>query len=321
MYLLGFFAHALYLGKTVYGDGAYYYAWLSGDPSKFSVGPALFWSPVYFVTHNQFAVGLTSVLAAIFSLILLLDILQKKFGKTVGIATIAAVAGATNLLFYGSLDTVNSHALTFFAVTVFLVLLLARRHWFAVGLALGVVGLMRTQDILFAILLIPVISKKNMLPMLTGFLIAFSPQLFAWYITTGNMFISPYLTGSEGFNFLHPHIFGVLFGTRNGLFLWTPITAIGVAGLVRARKYWMLLVFILELYTVASWSTWWQGASYSGRMFVSSLPILAFGIASIFTWLAKFRWTLTYFILVIIAPLSVMNGISIIYFLLTLPAK
>lgn len=136
-----------------------------------------------------------------------------------------------------------------------------------------------------------------------------------------------YTTGNEGFNFFQPHLLGVLFGKSSGLYLWTPITLLGTVGLVTGEhkriplRLWMTGVFLLELYFVSSWSTWWQGASYSGRMFVSSLPMLAFGIASVFTWLAKYRWTQAYFLLTVIGPLSVINSVSIIYFLLSLPGR
>lgn len=322
-YILGFVAHALYLKKTVYGDGYYYFSWLylAYSNNKFAIGPAILWAPVFTVTHNEFAVGVVGVLATIFGLVLLYDALTSMFSKLVSIMAIITVAGATNLLFYGSLDTVNSHAASFFAVSVFVALLLRRRHWFAIGLSLGLVGLMRTQDLLLAILLIPYITKKNITPIAFGTLLAFAPQLIAWNLTTGRWLVSPYLTGNEGFNPLRPHILGVLFEPRNGLFLWTPATIIGVAGLVKSRRYTFLAAFLAELYVVSSWSTWWQGASYSGRMFVSSLPLLTFGIASIYSWLSRFKWSQAYFLLTIIMPLTALNCISIIYFLLTLPNR
>jgi len=319
VYAAGFFAHAAYLHKTVYGDGAYYWAWLNLHPSKFPVGPALFWTPAYLLTHNQIVVGFTGVLATLFSLLLLWNLLLKHFSKTVSIMTVAAIAGATNLLFYGSLDAVNSHALTFFAATVFLSLLYSRqKQWFAVGVSLGLLGLMRAQDMLYAILLIPYLTKKNMFPIIAGALLGFFPQLLAWQMTTGKFWVSPYLTVREGFNFLHPHVPGVLFGLRSGLFLWTPITLLATIGLFTKKRFYMLSVFFCELFVVASWSTWWQGASYSGRMFLSSLPLLAFGIAGIFSRLATYRFTQAYYLLTIILPLTVLNITNIIYFLITL---
>lgn len=342
VYILGFFAHALYLHKTVYGDGTYYYAWLTLHPSKFSVGPALFWAPSYYLLRipNEFvrelAAGLTDVAAALFGLVLIFRLLTRRHSRTVSIMAILAIAGASNLLFYGSVDTVNSHALSFFVVCVFLSLTFSKKiYWFAVGAALAMIGLMRPQDLVFGILVLPFILKnvlgkklsfskaklwaQRIIEFILGFLLFFAPQLLAWQHTTSVFYLSPYLTHNEGFNFLHPQILGALFGVRSGLFLWTPITAIGVYGLVTGKKYWLLTVFLLELWIVASWSTWWQGASYSARMFVSTLPILSLGVADVFTAIAKYRFTQAHFLLTLVGPLTVINGISIVYFLLTLP--
>jgi hypothetical protein len=339
VYITGFFAHALYLHKTVYGDGIYYYSWLRSavvdhtinfpDGNKYSIGPAIFWAPAFLLVHQvlrgdgytlpyQLGTGLTSVLATLFALALLWRMLRKYFSTTVSIMTVAAIAGATNLLFYGSIDTVNSHALSFFTAVIFLTLLLQKqKNWFAMGGALGFLGLMRTQDILYGILLIPYISKKNILLIITGFLLVFSLQLIAWQLLYGKFWVSPYLL-HEVFNFTSPHIFDVLFNVQNGLFLWTPITLLGTIGLITKKRFLLLSVFLLELYTVASWSTWSQGASYSGRMFVSTLPILAFGIASIFSWLTRYKWTRAYFLITIVIPLSVINVILMTFFLLHL---
>ncbi|OGG35557.1 hypothetical protein A2363_03475 [Candidatus Gottesmanbacteria bacterium RIFOXYB1_FULL_47_11] len=316
-YIAGYVAHAFYLHKTVYGDGIYYYAWLTLNPSKYSVGPALFWAPAYLLTHNQFIVGFTSVLASLFGLILLWRLLQRYFSQTVSIMAVTAVALATNFLFYGSLDPVNSHALTFFAAVVYLSLLLSRhKQWLAIGAALGFLGLMRTQDLLYGILLIPVLNKKNIGRIFLGFLLAFTPQLVAWQLTSGKFWQSQYFM-REGFNFFTPHILGVLFNPQSGLFLWTPMTLIGALGLIAAKKYWFFAVFFAQLLVISSWSTWWQGASYSGRMFVSSLPVLAFGIAALFSRLSKFKFTQAYYLICIILPLSIINVLLITFFLLT----
>ncbi len=315
LYIAGYAFHAWYLRKTVYGDGSYYYAWLTGSASKFSVGPAIAWAPVYIATRSEFAVGAVSVLAAIFGLTLLYTMLAQSFSPAVSIASVAAVALASNLLFYGSLDAVNSHALSFFAVTVFLAMLRCRR-WFAVGATLGVVALMRAQDLAFGILIIPLLTKKTVLPVAAGFLLAFAPQLAAWQLVSGKFWVSPYLV-REGFILTRPHILDVLFGRGNGLFLWTPAAMLGAAGLITFKRYAYLIVFLAELFIVATWSTWWQGASYSGRMFVSSLPLLAYGIAHVFSWLETRRFGLLHFFLIIVAPLSLVNAVSILYFLLT----
>lgn len=336
LYIAGFLSHSLYLGRTVYGDGRFYYAWTKSVAidfklprnNKYTIGPALVWAPAVRAAHTilggsgnefpyQFIVGLTSVLGAVSGLVLLFRFLTQYFPRTVSLLTTLAIAFATNLFFYGSLDSVNSHALSFFATTVFLNLLYWQKNWFVIGLSLGVVALMRTQDVIFALTLIPHRKQIQIPELLLGFLLAFSPQLLAWQLTSGKFWMSPYLTGSEGFNLLHPHILEVLFSYHNGLFFWTPILAMGLIGLLLSKFNIFLKVLPLaQIFLVSTWSTWWQGASYSGRMFVSVLPIFALGIGHVFQWLwTKWFRELHYFFIFII-PLSLLNMLLIIYFLL-----
>lgn len=356
LYLLGYVSHALYLNKTVYGDGVFYYSWLrsavldhdidfrneynifhlshppapSGLPgNKYSIGPPLLWATDFVWTHllsrktgyefnYQFFVGLDGVLAAIVGLVFLFRLLTTFFPPSISILTAVVVAFATNLFFYGSLDTVNSHAASFLAATIFLnILLIGKKQWFLIGVTLGIVGLMRTQDLIYAFALVPYWKKLSMKALATGFLIGFSPQLIAWQALYGKFWMSPYLSQYEGFNFWEPHILEVLFSYHNGLFFWTPILALGLVGLwVSKFNVWLKAIVFLQIFLVSTWSTWWQGASYSGRMFVSVLPIFALGIAHVFAWLWKKGWRESYFFSIFILPLSLLNMLLIVYFLL-----
>jgi hypothetical protein len=353
-YILGFFAHAYLLKKTVYGDGIFYYSWVRSvvidrdinfandyahfgviQPktkfgtfgNKYSVGPALFWAPLFSSVHTwvrgngwtlpyQLSVGITSVLAAIAGLVLLTRLLRKSPGATA--LTILLIAGATNLLFYGSLDPVNSHALTFFVATVFLSLTLSEKpNSFALGIFLALLASIRLQDAVYILLLIPIRKHIRVLPFLSGCILAFSPQLIAWYALYGT-FANPYLAGGEGFNIFHANILGVLFAPRNGLFLWTPIVGIGVAGLIyNSKKYWpYLAVWTIELLIVASWGTWWQGTSVSGRMFVSTLPIIALGLHMFIERVYNLR-PMRFILPLLACSLCLINTIGIVYYLIT----
>lgn len=360
VYLAGFFAHAAYLKKTVYGDGIYYFSWLRsivvdhdvqftdeytyfhasqpktwlGVPgNKYTIGPAILWSPFYLWTYAivhktgfelpyQLAAGLSSVLYAIAALAFLYILLDDRFGKIVSIASIICIAFASNLFFYGSLDAVNSHAVSFFAATIFLTFLLAKKkNWLFISISLGLIGLIRSQDLILGMLILPFIKWKTLPQFLLGVVIGFIPQLIAWQLVNGNFWHSPYISSTEGFNFLHPQILSVLFSPQNGLFLWTPIVLLGFIGLwMRKRSFplkLMGIVVCLQIFLVASWSIWWEGASYSGRMFVSILPLIGFGLANFFSIFnnPKLRFiTLMYAITI---PLSIINFFLIFFFLLT----
>ena len=102
-------------------------------------------------------------------------------------------------------------------------------------------------------------------------------------------------------------------------FLWTPVTLLAFIGLFfwkDIRRIWFIVVFLLAVIVVGSWSTWWQGASYSGRMFVSVLPVLAFGLASLYKKLGMVGLTWQSVVMTIIGPLAIVNVILIIRFLL-----
>jgi hypothetical protein len=360
-YIIAFFSHAWHLQKTTYGDGIFYYSWLRSivvdhdinftneyadnrvsQPktslgyagNKYSVGPAIFWSPLYITVHNivrgngwelpyQLATGITSVLASLVGLALLLRILHTSL--PVRTLTVLAIAGASNLLFYGAIDPVNSHALSFFAAVVYLSLISAKKHhWFAIGITLAFIASIRNQDALYVLALIPIWKQIHWRSFILGAVLGFLPQLAAWISLYGSI-ANPYIAGGETFDLLRPHILGVLFGLSSGLFLWTPVTAIGFIGLAlrdtihpthNRKRIIYLIMFCLQVYLVASWSTWWQGASVSGRMFVSALPLLAFGLGSIIERIYTNRLLRTILPLLILA-LSMLNGIGIFYYLFT----
>lgn len=364
VYLLIFMAHVLILRKTVYGDGIFYYSWVRSividhdlnfaneytyfgvtapiTPNrmlgnKHPIGAPLFWLPWYAQAHTvlrgagfelsyQLLTGALSVLAAITGLILLYRLLTQYFSPTASILSVMSIAGASNLLFYGSIDPVNSHAISFFAATVFLSLLLSKNVTpFLTGCALGFCALVRPQDAVFGLLVIPSLKSRGLLRLkyiaflVLGTILVFAPQLLAWYALYGKAFMNPYLSGGESFTWWTPNFFNVLFSPTNGLFLWTPITLVALGGFLfwnDSRRIWFLAVFVAQVVIVGSWSTWWQGASYSGRMFVSLLPVLSFGMASLYKKLGMIGLTWQSILLTIIGPFSIINAILIIRFLL-----
>ena len=361
IYFFGFFAHSLYLRKAVYGDGIYYFSWLrsividtdidftneyvrlggmqpvlpSGIPgNKYALGPAILWAPSYLWIHSlvagdgytlpyQLAVGFTTVGLTVTGLVLLFLALGKYFSTAVSIASTLSIAVASNLFFYGSLDPANTHGLSFFSATLFLYLVLKnKKNWYALGASLGLCALIRPQDMLWGLLLLPNISRRTLFPAVVGFVLAFLPQMAAWQGLYNSFWLSPYLAGAEGFRFNISHVPSVLFSAQNGLFLWTPVTLLGFIGLFLlksgrlAYRNYFLSVVALQILLVSSWSTWWQGASYSGRMFVSLLPIFAFGLAGLYQRFAQKGWRLGHFLRIAVLPLGVLNFLAILYFLL-----
>ncbi|MBK8051594.1 MAG: hypothetical protein IPK16_33590 [Anaerolineales bacterium] len=186
---------------------------------------------------------------------------------------------------------------------------MTRRRWFALGIAGGLIGLVRQPDATFLVL--PVLDAlfsrrfrapwaRCLLDMLVyggGFLALFWIQLAAWWVMYGSPFAGGYLYGGqEGFNWADPQMIPVLFSLWHGLFVWHPVYLLGVVGLVPlARRDWSLALacaigFVLQVYVISAWWVWTQGDSFGGRMFIATLPLLALGLASFFDWLAAKGW-------------------------------
>ncbi|MBI5614423.1 hypothetical protein HY947_05840 [Candidatus Gottesmanbacteria bacterium] len=360
IYLTLYAAHAVLLQKTVYGDGIYYFSWMRSivvdhdinftdefahfkvtqpyikvnvPGNKYAIGFPLLLSPWFTLTHllvrgdgygliYQFVTGIVSVLYVIIGIILMHKTLTLYFPKLSSILSVLSLTLTTNLLFYGSIDPINSHSISFFLSALLISLLLSsKKTSLFSGLTVGLLASTRTQDALFILLLIPFLTKKSFFRTSLGFFLGFLPQIIAWLALYGSV-TSPYLSNGEGFSLTLSHLPLVLFSTNNGLFLWTPLALFGCIGLCFSSKFpkkflWSAFaVFCLEAILIGSWSTWWQGASFSGRMFVSTMPILTIGMASLYDKLQTKMIRMQSFLYMIPLGFGLINSLLIVYRLL-----
>ena len=111
------------------------------------------------------------------------------------------------------------------------------------------------------------------------------PQIAYWHAITGQLVANGYV--GEHLELLRPHLLEVLFSVRKGLFFWTPLLLLAVAGVPFLRRFapglFVPTIAYLAVHTwiVASWSTWWYGGSFGMRPFVEALPILAMPLAAL----------------------------------------
>jgi len=85
----------------------------------------------------------------------------------------------------------------------------------------------------------------------------------------------------------------VLFSTDHGLFVFTPILVLAIAGLF---CLWILdkvvgaicSTITLVFYGLVSCYPWWYGnVGFGNRFFISLTPIFILGLASLFAWAAR----------------------------------
>jgi hypothetical protein len=260
-----------------------------------------------------------SLLLGVFGLYLCYRGAKAKFGAFPAIAAVVGVWFASPNLYYLAVVPSMSHAVSQFLVSAALHLALTK-SWsekrglqLQLGVILGLAVLVRPQNALFVLVLFALILVQwwavqqvrwaDMLslgPIVVVMFLVLLPQLLVYRIEFGDVTQAPYLIEGEmtqtqaSFTWLQPHVASVLFSSFHGLFAWHPILLLALVGIClyasQDRQFLALLLgFALQVYVVASWHSWWQGASFGGRMFCSSSYIFVMGLAALWSGVNTLR--------------------------------
>ena len=286
------------------------------------IGCALLWSPFYLLAHvfvlatggtpDGFAapyVAATTYASALYGflgLLLVHDALRRFAAVTDGqaAAVVAALWWGTPLLYYMTIAPGFAHATS--TLTVGLVVWLSLRAWSratwttaeaaTIGLAGGIAALVYEKELLY--LALPglllatwtlrtrriVDGARAAMAMAAAAILAFLPQLFAYKALNGTYSPSEYVR--RKMIWTSPHFVEVLVDPGHGMFLWSPLLVVAVAGLVfvAARRRdvplaAMIVAFALQVWICGAVDSWHQAGAFGSRRFVSATPILAFGLA------------------------------------------
>jgi hypothetical protein len=237
-------------------------------------------------------------------LLLIHDALRRfgSFAEPAASWTAAGLWLGSPVLYYVTLAPAFAHACSLFTVALLVwTWLRARQRDYAglTPLALGAVGglaaLVREQDGLF--LAMPAVDllwragarrdarAPGALAMMTATAaLVFAPQLLAYHAVNGGW--GPSRLVARKMRFSSPHFLQVLFDPGHGLFVWTPLLLIAAAGLLlafRARREVVLalltLGFATQVWINGSVESWTQAGAFGARRFVSSVAVLAWGLA------------------------------------------
>ncbi|MEZ5316037.1 MAG: glycosyltransferase family 39 protein [Vicinamibacterales bacterium] len=296
--------------------------------SAWTIGPAIVWSPFFAVGHlaaTRLAAGGADVAVdgtsypyrqavCIAGLAYALLGAWFAFGlarefttpRRAALAT-ALVLGGSFMTWYALVEPTMTHAPSMAVVAGFAwlwVRTLGRRTpagWVLLGALAGLAGLIRWQNVLFALLpaaeagtaLSRAIAARDWpaarrtaghgLAFMAAATIAFVPQMIAWQAIYGAPFaVSPL---GPAIDPLHPHLVDVLFSSRNGLFAMSPVlyvAALGGLGFTLRRP--AVGVPILAACAVMAWFNasiydWWGSDGYGGRRFDGVVPLLVPGMA------------------------------------------
>ncbi len=204
-------------------------------------------------------------------------------------AGVAAAALATPLAYYLVYAPSYSHTFSAFAVALFLWTWWRGRErrgvlgWLWLGFLGGLMGLVRFQDgPLAAIALLDLPRARwRVLLALPGLLAGFAPQVALDVLMFGTWL--PQRPAGQDLQLMPGHYWQVLFSSYHGLFVWSPVLVVAVAGLalVRARELQLAFGYALLVEVVIDGAApdWWGGYAFGARRFLDLTPFFALGLA------------------------------------------
>lgn len=248
--------------------------------------------------------------AAIFYLLLGLYFTDKVLQKRQILANTRAIvlyafALGTNLFYYTIGECGMSHVYSFALVSLFVHLLqgyFEDGKWLKLNAALALAGLIvlvrpvNGLVVLSAIFIAgngDVLKKRflnalkhigSIVPGLVLGMLFPMLQLIIYKVSTGHFVVYSYL--NEGFNFTQPHILDFLISYKKGMFVYTPMLFISLAGCYTLFKKslfegWSFVLFLLAVvYVLSSWWNWWYGGSFSSRVMIDYYIFFMIALAS-----------------------------------------
>jgi hypothetical protein len=224
---------------------------------------------------------------------------------------------ATPLLFYSYIAMAWSHANGFFLFALFLTVWM--RHWrrpaergLGIWLLLGLIGglMVITREQLGLLLIIPALealgqygsllrerawpTAARMFGRHSAFLamlaLTLTPQLLAYQVLNGRPL--PSSTVGSKLIWTSPNFFNTLFDPGRGAFLWAPVLALGLLGLIwlGRKDAWLAALlftgFLAQTYINGAFGTTWHLRSAFGfRRLIECTPIFVLGLAALIGWL------------------------------------
>jgi len=267
-----------------------------------------------FSLYYQHFAGLAGLVYFLAGLAVLRQLLRRHFTDGVVLATLVAITWGTNLFHYGTYDSIFSHAYSFFLIASLVAL--TERWWeemptWRVSMLLSSVSalivLTRHTNVIF-LSIVPLYGVTSWASFMSNLrrlwdrrariagmtaiaIVCVSPQFLLYKRATGHWIVSSYV--NAGFTFTSPHLAEVLVGVQKGLFFWSPVLLLAVAGLFvgrgwpRALLFSTIVVMAIDTYLIASWWDWQFGGSYGHRGFTDSLALFAIFLAAFFSWTAE----------------------------------
>ena len=257
-------------------------------------------APVYHRTVN-----VAAVVYLILGMFLLFRFLRKYYNSLTSYLTVFFLLAGTNLFYYSISDTLMPHVYNFFLAALYIFFLKkyldhpARYRYFLIAcMALALLVLIQPVSPLLIIIVfmldvrnrdelktrLNMLFRYKHLPVLILILLlVYIPQLLYNHYVSGHYI---WYSNDDSFaNIFSPRLPELWFSTLNGLFLYTPLMILIIAGMImmvrqKAVNAWIsIFLFCILSYIFASRTCWYFGCSFGQRSFIDYLPVFALPFA------------------------------------------
>ena len=308
-----------------------------GNAAIFPIGSAVLWIPFFigghlwlgalnllgseharngFANPYQMAIGLGTLVYGFCALLLICRIVRDYFAEALALFSTIALCCGSFIIWYLAVDSSFSHGNSLFGTTLFLFVWYRSRHernlrgWFVLGLAGGLMMMVRWQNATF--MLLPAADaivdywetwrrRENRdwwgpLQRHAAFLAAvfagFLPQLLYWRVAFGGFFAIPReMSAAQWWG--ESLVIDVLFSSNHGLLSWHPLiflSLLGVPLFVKKAPYFgglLTAVFALQIYINGAVAMWGGGSAFGARRFASCALLFTLGLAALIRWLQQ----------------------------------
>jgi hypothetical protein len=214
----------------------------------------------------------------------------------ISVASLGAFAG-TGLFYYTVMEPGMSHVYSFFLFCAFIyrsdraVQSTDRSNLLWLATITALIALVRPTNAVI-VLSLPfiaggwvrfisflgrcIVNWRAFLPAVVLAICIICVQPIMYLVQVGRPMVWSY--SGEGFNFLSPEMFNVLFSFRKGLFVYYPWTLLASLGLLtmiwraRPQGIWLSMFLGISVYVVSSWWCWYYGSSLGMRAMIDYLP-------------------------------------------------
>lgn len=266
----------------------------------------------------EVAFGIGSLFYTIVGLIYFRKILRHFFNDRIVSIVLVLIVLGTNYFHNATFGRAFTHtfSFTFLSILIWYTIQFHQKinikNALLVGSSLGILGLIRIPDLLFG--LIPLLWNvniygsllkkgiyfiknylKEILIIICSFLGFMFLQFIYWKLATGHFVFNSYANNAgEGFDWLNPYIVQFLFSFKKGWLIYTPIGILIVVGLVflwkkNRNERIFVYAFLLFLFVVSCWTTWWYAGSFSQRPMIDIYVIGGISLGALFSQTRYFK--------------------------------